>query len=88
MPWAVQTNGQIIPFGTDVMKMMDAATGDEIGRATRTGQGHWLVHVDEMDDITADTRSDAIDTLMSQLDIKNGEDAFTATFPRGLREMP
>lgn len=88
MPWNVFTNGKLEPFGNDLMKMFDADTGDEIGRATRTQQGQWLIHVDEMDDITADNRSDAIDSLMTQLDTKNGNDAFTAVFPTGLRGVP
>lgn len=84
----VQTDHQIVAFGTETMGLFDAANGTLIATATRA-DGTWTVHTDGIDDATADSRGTAIDALKAHaLLLPGAKSGYSTTVPHGLRDQP
>lgn len=84
----VETDHQIVAFGTDNMGLFNAADGTLIATATRTN-GAWTIHSEDIDDATATNRSDAIDALLAHaLLLPGAKSGYSTTVPHGLRDQP
>ncbi|MFV8242193.1 hypothetical protein [Mycolicibacterium peregrinum] len=83
----VITDNQIVPFGTELMKLFATTTGDEIVRATRT-DGVWTITASGEPDMTADNRPDAIAAMAEQaLAVSPGTGCSTLV-PNDLAALP
>lgn len=83
----VRTDHQIVAFGSEHMKLFDAATGDPIVTATRSA-GTWTVSADGVPDVTAADRPGAITAMTEQALAALGGTGYSTLVPYGLPEQP
>lgn len=83
----VQTDHQIVGFGTEHMKLFDSATGDPIVTATREG-GTWTVTAAGVPDVTATDRAAALTAMTEQALAALPGAGYSTLIPRELSDLP
>lgn len=83
----VQTNHQIVGFGTEHMKLFDATTGEPIVTATREGS-EWTITADGTPDATAPDRPAAITAMTEQALAALPGTGYSTLVPRELSDLP
>lgn len=78
---------EINTFGPDVMGLFVKGSMDQIVTATR-GELQWLIHAEGVDDVTVDTRAEAVDAMQTQALAILPADGYTILKPRGLKDIP
>lgn len=87
MTQQVEYDYEINTFGPDVMGMFPKGSMDQFVTATR-GEQQWLVRADGVDDVTVDTRGEAIQAMTNHALATLPEDGFVVLVPPGLKDMP
>ena len=78
------TSHQIVPFGTELMKVFDCKTAEAVVTATRTPDGIWTVRADGVPDVTAPDREAAVMAMTEQTTAALPGTGYSTTVPHGL----
>lgn len=85
--YQIETDHQVVAFGTEVMTLFDNKTGGVIATATRT-DGTWTIHTVGIEDTTFTDRPDAITGLLTHALTAGSEVGYSTLVPDGLAELP
>lgn len=84
----VQTDHRIVGFGADRMMLFDANEGVVIVDCNRLDGGPWTIHAEGIDDVTVETRPEAITAMVEQALAVLPGTGYSCTVPHGLAELP
>lgn len=83
----VQTDHQIVAFGTDRMILFDSSNGQVLVTADRIVDT-WTISADGVADTAAQSRQDAVTAMADQALAVTGNDGCSTLVPHGLLDLP
>lgn len=88
----VQTDHQVVAFGSELMRLFVSNTGDLIVEASRS-DGTWTIHAEGIPDVTASDRAGALEAMPQQAFAALGPSGpggkgYSTLIPHGLAEQP
>ena len=84
----VNTDHQIVAFGTELMQLFRRSDAAVIVTATRTSDGIWTVQADGVPDVTATDRQAAIMAMTEQATAALPGTGYSTTVPNEVSALP